>query len=178
MGSTTDLRALAHRRLALIGGARAVAVGAFDAPVAVSHALGNATVRLPRQDENRAVATLSHDAVTDATDGCRISRTVASPIGCDNATPVVAVQEVMGRPAGPECRAGHVAPSKRAPSWAEPADLPLCGSNCSCCGLGRWWCERSNPRGWRCWSCHPPEHLPPGDVREARTEGDSRLSAQ
>jgi hypothetical protein len=177
VGSTTDLRALARRRLVLIGGARAVAAGTFDGPVAESHALGNATVRLPRQDENRAVATLSHDAATDATDDRRISSTVASPIGCDNATLGVLAQEVMG-PAGPECRAPHVALSKRPPSWGEPAVQPLRGSSCSCCGLGRWWCERSNPSGWRCWSCHPPEHLPRGDIREARTEGDLRPHAQ
>jgi hypothetical protein len=65
--------------------------------------------------------------------------------------------------------------SKRPPSWALPADRPLRGSSCSCCGLGRWWCERDAPTGWRCWACHPPDHLAPERVLEVRDDGHKDL---
>jgi hypothetical protein len=56
----------------------------------------------------------------------------------------------------------------RPPSWSEAEDVPLPGDRCRCGGR-RWWCEAEAPRGWRCWTCHPPDHLPAGSVRGMRT---------
>jgi hypothetical protein len=167
-GSATDLGALARRRLALIVSARAVAAGALDMPVAQSQPLGNATMRLPRRGDSRMVANQSQSVATGATDDARTCRTVASPIGCDSATPSVSVPSA-GEPARPKAHALRVAPSKRQPSWAEPADRPAPGDHCSCCRRGRWWCERKNPKGWRCWTCHPPDGLAASEVEEVRT---------
>jgi hypothetical protein len=63
----------------------------------------------------------------------------------------------------------------RPPAWADPASVPPPGAWCTCCGRhhrrgGRWWCEAGErPRGWRCWTCYPPDHLPAEAVREVRT---------
>jgi len=58
---------------------------------------------------------------------------------------------------------------QRPPSWADPAALPSRGCICSCCKGQRWWCEREVPKGWRCWTCHPPVHLPRNAVAEIAT---------
>ena len=58
---------------------------------------------------------------------------------------------------------------QRPPSWADPAALPSPGCFCSCCKGRRWWCEREAPKGWRCWGCHPPDHLAEDAVTEVRT---------
>lgn len=64
----------------------------------------------------------------------------------------------------------------RPPAWGERPDCrPAPGAWCGCCGRnppaegGRWWQEREAPKGWRCFTCHPPDHLKPGDVREVVT---------
>ncbi len=57
----------------------------------------------------------------------------------------------------------------RPPSWAKPAAIPSPGCFCRCCELGRWWCEIVAPKGWRCWTCHPPDGMPADQVREVRT---------
>jgi hypothetical protein len=62
----------------------------------------------------------------------------------------------------------RAAPS-RPPSWADPAALPSLGCQCSCCRGQRWWCERVAPKGWRCLTCHPPDHLPADVVTEVMT---------
>jgi hypothetical protein len=56
----------------------------------------------------------------------------------------------------------------RPASWTERPDCrPAPGAWCGCCGRippaygGRWWQEREAPKGWRCWTCHPPDHLKP-----------------
>ena len=46
----------------------------------------------------------------------------------------------------------------RPPSWAS-LDPPPQGAWCLACHGGRFWREREAPRGWRCASCHPPDHL-------------------
>jgi hypothetical protein len=67
------------------------------------------------------------------------------------------------------------AAAQRPPAWADPASVPPPGAWCTCCGRhhrrgGRWWCEAGErPRGWRCWTCYPPDHLPAEAVREVRT---------
>jgi hypothetical protein len=30
---------------------------------------------------------------------------------------------------------------------------------CRACFGQRWWTERRDPKGWRCLTCHPPDHL-------------------
>jgi hypothetical protein len=62
-----------------------------------------------------------------------------------------------------------IAPRRRPPTWADPAALPSPGCLCTCCKGQRWWCEREAPKGWRCWICHPPDHLPADAVLEVRT---------
>ena len=57
----------------------------------------------------------------------------------------------------------------RPPSWADPAALPSRGCFCTCCKGQRWWRECEAPKGWRCSTCHPPDHLPPDAVTEMRT---------
>lgn len=37
---------------------------------------------------------------------------------------------------------------------------------CSCCDGTRWWREARNPTGWRCWRCHPGDHLRPEEREE------------
>jgi hypothetical protein len=73
-----------------------------------------------------------------------------------------------------------IAARMRPPAWEGAA--PPRGAWCGCCGRnapeagGRWWQPR-RPRsdgkgiapGWRCWTCHPPDHLPAANMREART---------
>ena len=54
-------------------------------------------------------------------------------------------------------------------SWAAPAVRPVPGGYCSCCHGMRWWSEAHNPRGWRCWTCHPPDHLSARAILEIRT---------
>jgi len=56
---------------------------------------------------------------------------------------------------------------QRPVSWADPAALPSPGCWCSCCQGRRWWCERTEPKGWRCSICHPPDGLV--DMLEVRT---------
>lgn len=63
---------------------------------------------------------------------------------------------------------------QRPPGWSDPDDGPQAGEWCGCCSRwhrrpGRWWRETDAPRGWRCWTCHPPVHLAPGEVVEVRT---------
>lgn len=74
-----------------------------------------------------------------------------------------------------------IASRMRPPAWSDEAPPPP-RAFCSCCGRhapeagGRWWSPR-RPRsdgtgtgpGWRCWTCHPPVHLAPRDLREVRT---------
>lgn len=56
----------------------------------------------------------------------------------------------------------------RPASWTERPDCrPPPGAWCGCCGRtppadgGTWWQEREAPKGWRCFTCHPPDHLAP-----------------
>jgi hypothetical protein len=73
-------------------------------------------------------------------------------------------------PALPEARETvEAALRARPPSWSAAEDVPRPGDRCHCGGR-RWWREAGEtPRGWRCAACHPPCHLPPEAVREART---------
>jgi hypothetical protein len=68
-----------------------------------------------------------------------------------------------------EFAGSRAAGSQRPPAWPEPAGPPPLGAWCFCCGGRRWWRERQEPRGWRCWTCHPPDHLAPEQVDDART---------
>jgi hypothetical protein len=44
------------------------------------------------------------------------------------------------------------------PSWAD-AWPPPPGAWCRCCWGGRFWTERWGSHGWRCMTCHSPDHL-------------------
>ena len=62
----------------------------------------------------------------------------------------------------------------RPPAWSDSGSVPPPGAWCSCCDPfrrsgSRWWRETVNPTGWRCWTCHPPVHLAPGEMTEMRT---------
>jgi len=64
----------------------------------------------------------------------------------------------------------------RPASWSDRPDCrPAQGAWCGGCGRnppeygGRWWQEREAPKGWRCWGCHPPDHLQPEKVIEVLT---------
>jgi len=60
---------------------------------------------------------------------------------------------------------GPGAPSlQHSPSTTDTA-LPAPGAWCSSCFGARWWTERHEPKGWRCGTCHPPDHLKPELVR-------------
>jgi hypothetical protein len=58
---------------------------------------------------------------------------------------------------------------QRPPSWADHTALPSRGCFCSCCGGQRWWRERDAPKGWRCSTCYPSDHLPSTAVTELTT---------
>ena len=59
---------------------------------------------------------------------------------------------------------------QRPPAWPDAGSRPTPGCRCARCRGGRWWCEAGEaPRGWRCWTCHPPDHLPADAVREVLT---------
>lgn len=94
-----------------------------------------------------------------------------SAVSGPNEIPSVASQ---GRP-GPmlsNCSSGAATaptPIKRPVSWADATDRPTPGSFCSCCQSHRWWSEMYKPSGWRCWTCHPPDHQPAETVMEIRT---------
>ena len=57
----------------------------------------------------------------------------------------------------------------RPTSWADPDARPSPGCYCSCCKSKHWWTERTEPKGWRCSSCHPPTGLEPDQVEKVRT---------
>lgn len=68
-----------------------------------------------------------------------------------------------------------VAGLQRPPAWSNAASVPPRGAWCGCCARyqpesgGRWWRERERPSGWRCWTCHPPDHLGMNMLVEVKT---------
>ena len=105
-----------------------------------------------------------------------------------------AVRLVDGRPARPRTAVRHRSPFRggNQPRRLEPArgSGPCGGGNerpsawidadaqhvgdvtpslpsarCRACKVTRWWTERHEPKGWRCATCHPPDHLARGQVR-------------
>ena len=164
--AASDLRALAQRRLSLIQTARAT-LARTPSPqvVALSHPIGMRQCDTQDTRDCLTVACQSHNDATPATDdGSRNCRTVASPIACDNATPAK-----LGEAAPRVEQPGTARNSKRPPSWSDAREVPTEGARCTCCFGGRWWCEASDPHGWCCWNCHPPDHLLPEAVMEVRT---------
>jgi hypothetical protein len=70
-----------------------------------------------------------------------------------------------------------VAVTDRYPGLARmPADANLTapphGAWCRACHGTRFWTERREPRGWRCVTCHPPDHLRPDQIRREE-QGDA-----
>lgn len=54
-------------------------------------------------------------------------------------------------------------------SWADPGIVPTAGARCRNCAGKSWWTGAIEPRGWRCSTCHPGDHLPAERRREVRT---------
>lgn len=54
-------------------------------------------------------------------------------------------------------------------SWADASIEPTPGARCRNCSGRRWWSEATAPKGWRCWTCHPADHLASDRRRKVRT---------
>lgn len=54
-------------------------------------------------------------------------------------------------------------------SWSDPSLIPTPGARCRCCSGSAWWCEATSPKGWRCSTCHPGDHLPAALRRDVMT---------
>lgn len=63
---------------------------------------------------------------------------------------------------------------RRPPAWSDPSAFPSPDCRCTCCGGQRWWTEAEGPRGWRCRTCHPTDHLAAGAVRAVDTAQATR----
>jgi hypothetical protein len=62
----------------------------------------------------------------------------------------------------------------RLAAWGDAADVPRPGDTCGTCSRrsprgGRWWCEATAPKGWRCARCHPADHMPEAERFEVLT---------
>ena len=62
----------------------------------------------------------------------------------------------------------------RLAAWGDAADVPRPGDTCGTCSRrsprgGRWWCEATAPKGWRCARCHPGDHVPEAERFEVLT---------
>jgi hypothetical protein len=55
------------------------------------------------------------------------------------------------------------------PSWSDASLEPTPGARCRCCGRAGWWCEATSPRGWRCSTCYPGDHLAADQRRDVLT---------
>jgi hypothetical protein len=44
--------------------------------------------------------------------------------------------------------------------WSDDTVVPPDGCIFTCCKSQQWWRERDVSKGWCCWTCHPPDHLP------------------
>lgn len=73
---------------------------------------------------------------------------------------------IMGEAVGDPCAA---IPHPMPPAWSDTTMSPSLGARCRLCAGASWWCERDQPKGWRCGQCHPGDHLPAHMVREVRT---------
>jgi hypothetical protein len=178
-----DLAAAAARRLALLRAARAEAAAA----VSRSHPLGGETVRLPTRRASQPVRNASAAAkgtvspVSVGSQG-RETRETAG-LDADDEAEREAIQaepelppegsverERQDRAQQRMVRGLVSAGMQRPPAWSDAGAWPTPGCRCARCGSGRWWCEVGEaPRGWRCRTCHPPDHLPADAVREVRT---------
>jgi hypothetical protein len=124
-------------------------------------------------DAFRASSASNSDGTTDVADTIDTTSASASR---QKVVSVCVTSVSLGKPAPREGRASFIlldgyqrGALVRPPAWPDPAALPSPGCFCSCCKLGRWWCELVEPKGWRCWTCHPPDGAAPGTVRELRT---------
>jgi hypothetical protein len=120
-----------------------------------------------------AIRVLARDKARD------IFRDTAALVPAETVPVTIAVETASGTPARLS-EPGRGAPPvqsnafagfglRRPPSWSGATTIPLRGCLCSCCGSRRWWREAHNARGWRCWACHPPDHLPHNSVAHVRT---------
>jgi hypothetical protein len=86
----------------------------------------------------------------------------ADPI--DQAFEAIERQAIIaeGRPAEPVLIAMPV-------SWADASLIPTPGARCRNCKGNGWWCERDQPKGWRCSTCYPSDNLSADRRREVVT---------
>lgn len=107
---------------------------------------------------------------------CERAAAAVAPGPADDMDEAEAIRALAAQPA-PRSAEGHRehvealarAGLLRPPSWGDPAAVPSPGSRCSCCHGSTWWTERADPSGWRCCTCHPPDHLLTEQLREMRT---------
>lgn len=73
--------------------------------------------------------------------------------------------EAEGEYGNPAAPVAHEMP----PSWSDVNVAPTAGASCRCCRGRAWWTEATSPKGWRCSTCHPGDHLPSALRREVLT---------
>lgn len=110
----------------------------------------------PAKDTNGTIGT--GDFCTRRT---KIERTIDEAFKAEERAAIIA----DGDHGDPLATVPHVMPC----SWAEASIEPTAGARCRNCGGKTWWCEALAPRGWRCASCHPGQHLPPDRRRDMQT---------
>ena len=105
-----------------------------------------------------AVATLTDDTADTADTTTPAGEVEGGSVACVSS--VTCQRELESVPQSipqAEMLAGlMLAAMRRPPSWPDATAMPLLGCSCSCCRSGRWWTEATEPRGWWCWTCHPP----------------------
>jgi hypothetical protein len=97
--------------------------------------------------------------------GCNVAPCAAGRERADDAGP--------GDAPEPDDAAPEPLPFRLA-AWGDAADVPRPGDTCGTCSRrsprgGRWWCEATAPKGWRCARCHPGDHMPAAERFEVLT---------
>ena len=144
----SDLRALAHAYAATMGpGTRGT-----HQPEARGSGASDAKALAIRGDQS------------DGTPGTPRTRE------CEHAERPLATPSAANRGRQMDPLAGYMGVAmQRPPSWSDVAVIPSRGAWCSCCKGARWWTEAIAPKGWRCATCHPADHLPGSAIRQTCT---------
>lgn len=173
------------RALAMVDGPARDAPASSPAPRPTSGDCGDFGERLSKGERGGAATTAPPASSICGVSGGIGERAESEPVAAAAARLSSVVRE--HGPGHPEAQAAARAllaacrgvaddPEERmcAPAWAEVTAEPPPGAWCGCCGRrekrgGRWWRERHDPKGWRCATCHPPDHLDARDVMEMQT---------